>query len=267
MMDGLFNSMNPFRLSRKKIVLIAETLTRSYARMHGDTPKNYFTINFDHVYDTLVYPRYGILLEEGDDLGECNGEKILGYYDAFTNTISLDGILNDTSDLISRKKVFTAWHELGHAILHRAWVRTHVGQFSDGRIVTVESAISMEASRKLEQQANLFASHAAAPQWFLDFVIQSTYDLNRPIRYVGPARYWLEVWGCRRMCPICTFAELCMNIAYHIRHRFGGLSIESLSYRVHSSRWVTDVTLPSRPCPTPLFRTAPIHVSSVLASV
>jgi hypothetical protein len=267
MTEHSLDSIDPLRLSRKQIVAIAEQLSRSYAWLHGDFPANYFTIGFDHMYDTLIYPKYGISLEEGDDLGEHNGEKVLGYYDANANTIALDSILNDKSDLVSAKKVFTSWHELGHALLHGSWLRAHPGRYADGRVITVESGILPETVDRFERQANLFASHAAVPQWFLDFVLESTFRLTRPIRYVGPARYWLEVWGCKKICPVSRFQELCVDIAYQIRRRFGGLSIEALSYRVRASRWVVDVTESVLPLSMPLLRTAPIQVGAALAAV
>src|SRR3972149_6981769 len=98
-MDRPFELLESHRLSKKRIIKINEQISRSYALLWEDFPANYFTINFELVYDMLVYPRYGISLEEGDDLGENNGEKILGFFDAGTNTIALDQVLNDKDDI------------------------------------------------------------------------------------------------------------------------------------------------------------------------
>jgi hypothetical protein len=267
MTDRVPEVADPFRLSRKRLIGIAEQISRSYASLHGDWPANYFTINFDHIYDTFIYPCYGVVLEEGDDLGYNGGEKILGFFDATTNTISLDGALNSRDELIHAKKVFTAWHELAHAILHGDWLRSHPGRFENGRIITTESALSEQTTNRFEWQANLFASHAAAPSWFLDFVLISTFRLTRPIRFIGPALYWLDVWGRRKMCQPATFQELCRDVAYQIRHRFGGLSIEALTYRIEGSKWMHDVTKTAEPATLPLLRTAPVHASATIMAM
>jgi hypothetical protein len=247
------------------LIGIAEQVPWSYALLHGDCPKHCFTINFDHIYDNFIYPNYGISLEEGDDLGyDDNGEKILGFFDATTNTISLDGALGNRDELIHGKRVFTAWHELGHAILHGDWLRSHPGRFKGGRIITTESALNEQTTDRFERQANLFASHAAAPRWFLDFVLMSTFRLTRPIRFIGPAPYQLFVWERRKICHPATFQELCRDVAYQIRHRFGGLSIEALTYRIESSQWMLNVTTTAPPVTLPLLRTAPIHVSATV---
>lgn len=249
--------INPFRLSRRRIVEIAEDLSISYKRMSLDCPDILFTISFDHLYDSLIYPEYGISLEEGEDLGEVDGEKILGYYDYTNNVIVLDAILDDRSQLISRKKAFTAWHELGHALLHGAWLRANAAVHRDARVVTCESSFSSYTTDRLERQANLLAAHAAAPTWFLDYVLKSTFRLARPIEFRGPYEYWLEVHGIRKLTYAENFRELCLGIARQIQHRFGALSIESLSYRVEESVWVSDVTR-AYSNPERLFRSIPV---------
>jgi hypothetical protein len=247
--------------------LIAEELSRSYARLVGDIPANFFTVNFDAVYDSLIYPQYGINLEEGDDLDYHDGEKVIGYYEAKSNTIFLDAVLNDANDLLRHKKGFTFWHELGHAILHGEWLRTHSGTM-ETRIVTVENSLSSAAEKKMEQQANLFASRAAVPQWFLNFVLKSTFQLTRPIRYIGPANYQLYAWGVRHESHVNSFHELCRNIAYRIRHRFNGLSIEAITYRIQESDYVIDVQdhVNRGTTKIPLFRTCPLSIEGMLAS-
>ena len=56
MADKKFEFINPMRLSRTRIIQLAEKISRDYARLHGETHPNLFTINFDHVYDTLLIP-------------------------------------------------------------------------------------------------------------------------------------------------------------------------------------------------------------------
>jgi IrrE N-terminal-like domain len=266
-MDRHIELIDYRRLSRKRIILIAESISHAYARLEGDMPANYFAINFDVVYNSLIYPEYAINLEEGDDLGSQDDVKILGAYGPSTNTICLDAVLNDENDPLHHKKGFTFWHELGHAILHGEWLRTNPGT-GEGRQVTVENSLSSTAEKRMEQQANLFASRAAIPQWFLNFVLESTFGLNRPIRYVGPATYQLFAWGVRNNCYVDSFHELCISIAYRIRSRFNGMSIESIANRVQESDFVVDLTDRTDRVggSTPLFRTCPVSSGAALAT-
>jgi hypothetical protein len=208
-------------------------------------------------------------LEEGDDLGEIDGEKVLGYYEAQTNTISLDAVLNNSSHPLHWKKTFTFWHELGHALLHGEWMRRNPGSCPDSQLITVESDISASTTKRLEQQANLFAARAGAPQWFLNFVLESTFRLTRPFRYIGPGTYWLDVWGCARLRTVSSFEDFCRNISYQVRHRFGGMPIESLTYRVMESEWVIDVSeeIQSSEQSFRAYRSAPFPVGESFAPV
>jgi len=260
-----FEFFNPMRISKSRIIQIAESLSYSYVQLHGSTPKDFFSISFDHVYDTLIYPQYEIALEEGDSLGMDGEKKILGHYDVLAATISLDAALCDKSNSLSSKKAFTFWHELGHAFLHTEWLRTQIARFPDGRFITTDLSISPETTEKLERQANLFASHAAVPSWFLDFVLKSTFNLDHPIFYRGPNTYWLDVWGQRKLCEIGSFSELCRMIAYNIRNRFGGLSIESLTYRIESSPLLINVSH-EKTMPPRLMRAASVEFDAALAT-
>lgn len=262
-----FELLNPMRLSQGRIVQIAEDISRVYAMLHGKTNSNLFTINYEHVYDTLLYSQYGISLEEGDNLSEGDDEIVFGYYDIFTNTVALDAVVCDLNNPLSSKKAFTFWHEVGHAFLHSEWLKSQIANYPNGRVITTESAISRETSDRLEKQANLFASHAAAPTWFLNHVIETTFGLNHAICYRGPYKYQLYPWGVKKQFQINSHHELCRAIAYNIRHRFGGLSVEALTYRVAAeSKWVKDACGQETP-PARLLRSAPIQIGDAIAAV
>lgn len=265
MADREFELFNPMRLSRKRIVQIAEDISCVYAMLHGKTHPNLFTINYEHVYDTFLYPQYGIALEEGDDLSDCENETVFGYYDILTNTVALDATICDPQNALSSKKAFTFWHEIGHAFLHSEWLKSQIATYPNGRVITTESAISRETSDKLEQQANLFAAHAAAPTWFLNHVIETTFGLNHAICYRGPYNYQLYPWGVRKQFQIENHRQLCRAIAYNINHRFGGLSIEALTYRIAESKWVRDECC-REAAPVRLLRSAPIQVGDLSAT-
>lgn len=256
-----FKYYHPSRLTNKTIISIAGDISDLYAQLNGDVHPDLFSIAFDQVFDSVIYPHYEILLDEESDLGFHQDEKVLGFYDAESNAISLDRLFKNNSEIMRWKRTFTGWHELGHAILHRSWLLTQ----KQKRISTSEQSLSYENEARLERQANLFAAHAAAPQWFLDFVLKSTFDLTRPIRYIGPTTYDLYPRGCQRRCRATNLYDLCMNIAYAIRHRFGELSIEALTYRIQESRWIDNVSgpLPENFVPRPMRKTF-VHSSKVM---
>lgn len=231
---------DPRRLSNKRVAKYAEQLSKAYAYSCGDVPALAFTLNFDVAYDDYLYPEFGILLEEGEELGyDQGGEKILGVYDAESNAIALDQVLEEEE---SARRTFTAWHEVAHALLHRTWIRSNGGMYQDSKTKTSTSSLDREVVDRLERQANLFAGHVAAPKWFLDFAIKTTFQLDRPLAYRGPFSYSLYPHGIRKQCQIESFEQFCMLIAYQIRDRFGMLSIEALMYRIPASDWVVDTT-------------------------
>lgn len=151
-MDRELEVIDYRRLGRKRIIEIAEKVSWSYALLHGKTPKNYFTLNFDAVYESYIYPTHGINLDETEDLKfDDHGEKVLGCYDPADNTIHLDPVLNDKEDLLHHKKGFTFWHELGHALLHGGWIRQRAGLVGT-RLITTETSLTSDALAKMEQQ-------------------------------------------------------------------------------------------------------------------
>jgi hypothetical protein len=66
----------------------------------------------------------------------------------------------------------------------------------------------------------------------------------RPIRYVGPGRYCLSVNNSTLYREAENFDHLCRILAYYIGSRFGGLSNESLGYRLADVGFVVDASSP-----------------------
>jgi hypothetical protein len=267
-MSELISQIRPLAATNTEIIKRAEQLTRQFAWTMPRFPADLFTINFDYIYENYIYPEYGVVLREGCKLG-CDdaGEKILGAFDVERNIVYLDSVLNDREELVRHKRTFTCWHEVGgHAILQGDWLRSEAQRLGRLGITTTESSLTEKAVSILERQANLFAAHAAAPTWFLEYVIRSTYELRRPFRYIGPRDYWFCIMGNDVKRHITSFNELARAIAKDVQHRFGGLSIESLSYRIEASKWLVDDG-PSYPTSSPLtlFRTAPTASISTFA--
>jgi hypothetical protein len=203
------------------------------------------TINFDHIWENYIYPEYKIALEEDCNLGhDEEGKKILGRFDLETNTAYIDASLGPGSR--DPRRTFTCWHEVGgHGILQGEWLRRELAGLHRVRsIVTTEKSLDGRTHYELERQANLFAARAAAPTWFLQWVIQETYQPTHPLRYTGPGRYCLSVNKATRYHDANDFGHLCRTVAYYISWRFGGLSLEALGYRLVQVGFVTDASRP-----------------------
>jgi hypothetical protein len=241
------NQVAPPPFSNRYIIEQAEWLgedtIRALTRPPHNSPIELLHVSFDTAYNEIIYPKYGIALVEDSDLGfDSTGEKILGQYDPMENTAFINVSLRDDP-----RRAFTCWHEVGgHGVLQGQWLRKEFSRLSrQGCCVTTEASLAC-AKDTMERQANLFASHAAAPTWFVCHALVELLDLTRPIRYVGPATYTLtfnKSW-CR--FKVDSFADLCRILAKAIQWRFGGLSVEALSYRIQKMPYIVkDVTVVS----------------------
>jgi hypothetical protein len=224
---------------------MAEELTKNYVRAtHPDFA--ILTMNFDHIYDNYIYPEYGIGLEEGYDLGfDEDGKKILGRFDPVSNTAYIDASLGNGGG--DPRRAFTCWHEVGgHGVLQGEWLRRELARLNcPGYITTTEEVIGGTTLYELERQANRFAAYAAAPTWFLQGILQATFQTTRPVRYVKPTGYSLVVNGHTVHCYAADYNDLCRRVAYYISSRFGGLSLQALGYRVAEVGFVIDSTRPN----------------------
>ena len=224
--------LRPPPLSNTAIIARAEMLAEQYLRL-ANAPIELIGISFDAVYEQIIYPNYGIVLEDGYDLGvDEHGEKVLGRYDPIDNVAYIDASLHPSQR--DPRRTFTCWHEVGgHALLQGDYLRQQLSQVNTPPFVTTSStSIDFATTNVLERQANLFASHAAAPRCLLYLALDQTLNLTRPIRYLCPARYTFSVHGRTREYAVESFDHLCRIIASFIQGRFGLLSIEALSYRI-----------------------------------
>ncbi|QDT78241.1 hypothetical protein Mal35_16730 [Gimesia maris] len=231
--------IKPPPFSRPEVIRRATELFRGYADFVGNDTAM-LGINFDLIFKKYIYPVYEIDLIEDHDLGvDDDGEKILGYFQPQFNRVFIDPSLREDP-----RRVFTCWHEVGgHAILQGDWLRQEMKRIGMVReIATTAPMMSPDVEDTLERQANLFAAHAAAPIGFVNYRIKKAFDLTQPYRYTGPGRYCFSLSSGTRYREVADFEYLCNCIAYYIKHWFGGLSVEALSYRVAESKWVVDTT-------------------------
>ncbi len=233
-------------LSRSQIIEMAESLSIEYATT-VDHDLALLSIGFDAIYDNVIYPQYEIALDESRDLGfDEAGYKILGEYNPFDNIAYIDPTIGPTTR--DNRRVFTLWHEVaGHGVLQGEWLRSEFRkQNRNSFIITTEQSLDLNTINELERQANLFASYAAAPTWYLLYAIREALYLPRPIRFTGPGRYCLSLRNdLSTHYEIKSFNELCRIIAYKIKWRFGGLSVEALSYRIEKLESIFELHLPA----------------------
>ena len=114
--------LKPEILKTSEIQNRAEQLTLAYAEQVGlDAAR--LGISFQAVYEELIYPDYGIELQEGLDLGfDDTGRKYFGRFLPMENIVQIDRIISD--DPNHPQRAFTYWHEVGgHGVLQGDWLR------------------------------------------------------------------------------------------------------------------------------------------------
>ena len=242
MRDRSLPRLKPEVLTNREIQNRAEQLTLDYAEQVG-LDEARLGISFQAVYEELIYPDYGVELQEGLDLGvDESGNKIYGKYLAMENVVQIDRIISH--DHNHPQRAFTYWHEVaGHGVLQGEWLRKQLKrQGGSGCIATTENSLSFDAVNVLERQANVFAARAGAPNWLLYHVVDETMDLTRPIQYRGPSKYSLQIRGKTETVTVKSFEHLCWIIGKRIQFRFGWLSAEALGYRIAETSMVKDCT-------------------------
>jgi hypothetical protein len=100
----------------------AEQLTLAYAEQVGLEAAR-LGIRFQVVYEEVIYPDFGIELQEGLDLGfDDSGKKLFGRFLPMENIVQIDRIISD--DPNHPQRAFTYWHEVGgNGVLQGDWLR------------------------------------------------------------------------------------------------------------------------------------------------
>jgi len=228
--------IRPFPLSDHQIKLQADEVARACIPRVGIAVVGRSGMSFDAVYEEYIYPEFGVILVERDDLRDVDGTKIHGRYNPFSNTAFINRSLKGDPRL-----AFTRWHEVvGHGVLQGKWLRDELLRLGVNDATTPTADLMDEATRlEFERQANIFAAYCGAPCALVEHAIRRTFDVVRPFRYAGPGTYCLQLKGGRgRFIEVDTFDGYCRQIAYYIQRWFGGLSKEAIGYRVRKSRLV-----------------------------
>lgn len=199
-------------------------------------------LNFTDVYERLILPTYGVVLQEGIPLGNLpDGRKLLGSYSVTRNLAAIDPCLS--APLQDPRRTFTLWHEVcGHGVLQGAFLRRQLSPTcSDAVLEDTEFTLSDKVATLLEVQANRFAAAVGAPLWFVDRAIVYRLRPPTPLVYWGAGEYAFDVLnGGRRRYYADSFLSYCGAVAHCIKPLFGGLSAQAISYQVAKSLIVSD---------------------------
>ena len=239
----------PLSAPRWRNQAIIDAASRLMGQYEAIVGREYITttgLSFDHFYEHLIFPKFGVNLYEDDDLGEDgDGHKLLGRYDVRGNAAHLDQIISRESN--DPRRTYTCWHEVaGHGVLQGAWLRKQLERPGGRESIDVtEISLSPDEERILERQANLFASHLAAPDWLVNYAINTIFRPTRKFYFKEPCVYYLEGYGLKIKNYIFDAGHLSRWIGAKISALFGGLSAEALGYRITALGWIDDRSLPN----------------------
>lgn len=226
------NTTETCQISRHEIIRLAEKLTVDYREMYPELA--HLGISINKVFEEFIYPDYEVKLIDHLDLGrDINGNQILGQYDAGSNYLFINSCLRNDP-----RRVFTYWHEFGHIVLHGEWLR-RLGSRRKS-IITTDVSLQEGTLHELEIQANIFASHGAAPTWLLNGSFLRFFVSDGPLIYNGPSEYSFCLKCGTQFRRVASYSEMCWLTAGFLKRYFAGLSQESLGYRIERSGLVVN---------------------------
>ncbi len=223
-------------MSKESIRGEAHELWVEFVNLVGPDHVLRYGVNFDEMYEALIYPRYEIELDRNQSLGEDDsGVPVLGEFLPVHNAALIDRRLFETND---RRLIFTTIHEvIGHGILHGPFLRKHAKKFPR-LLSTVDSTgqtkhgFDLRQMNTFEWQANAFAANVVAPRTYIWCLWIKLFGTDRLLTYRGPGEYFLSYMGKPRSFYVNTPYHLAWVIAKKMRYYFWGLSTQCIAYQV-----------------------------------
>jgi hypothetical protein len=224
----MYNLPCPEPMSEWQIQQKAHELFMEYVREVGDEHVARVGIDFDEAYDALIYPKHEIMLVKNEYLGcDDDGCPILGEFIPRDRVALIDKTLFDEGD---PRRVFTTVHEVvGHGVLQGDWLRRKAGKYP--KLHSTQESMSL-IGNTFEWQANTMATNFIAPLPFVQYLYEKVCQTKRKVRYAGPGRYCLYMFGKDMYVNVGSAEELAWVMAKRMKHYFWGLSAESLAYRL-----------------------------------
>jgi Zn-dependent peptidase ImmA (M78 family) len=164
--------------------------------------------NIMEVYDSVLYPEYGIGLDMNQDLGT----EVLGKTTRNENGDVV--ILINKSAVNSPQFVFTLAHEIGHAMLH---------------LMPLDKStdILLETSQR-EREADTFAEHFLMPDDLVEDTYVDFFGMTYSYPYIGPGNYFIN----HKRVHIYSILELGICMAQPLTKYFFNISKESLGRKL-----------------------------------
>ena len=193
-------------------------------------------VDFDEMYDAVIYPRYEVELDRKQTLGEDdNGVSILGEFLPLDNVALVDRRLFEERD---PRRIFVTVHEtVGHGVLQGRFLRKHARRFR--RLLSTEASTGLAKSgfdwsqmNTFERQANTFASHVIVPRTYVWCLWVKLFGTRRKMRYSGPGRYHLTFRDMSLPVNVNSPFQLAWLVAKKMQHYFWGLSAQCIAYQV-----------------------------------
>ena len=128
-------------------------------------PYNKYGVEYQKVVE-LLKNIYGVYVEE-KKINSLYNKEILGKIDFKQNVITISDAIENQN-----RRIFTLVHEIGHYILHKDIL-------CDNGINNIEDLTIDNNDRRLEFQANLFASYFLVPEDLLMQQIDISFERNR----------------------------------------------------------------------------------------
>ncbi len=212
---------------------VKRELGEKYLLEHG--------LDFDDVYEAVIYPKHEIAFDDTVDLGvDDSGAKILGMF-----------LPDDNVALVDRKfakehrsdAVYVAWHEAaGHGVYQGDFLKRHAGAIRHCMSTGYEWLMY---GSDLEHEADLFTRYAAAPVPFVTAVVDRVFGRDCRLTFNEPNIY---AFGDGSVCAGDRWT-LAYAIAAKMQPWFGGLAPRYLSY------WILAEVLRDPSSSTPECRT------------